>query len=334
MKSFIREISHVFKHQAAQWLAAPIHWLFGSGPAPCGILMYHRLAEPTPNEPEPTYNVSPKVFRAQLEGLLACGYQPFSLRDVLTCIRCGCEIPRRSFVVTFDDCYDHVFDVAYPILQRLNIPATLFISTAYLDSTEPFPFDDWEAKGKPTVPQSSWLPVTTAHCQEMLSSGLIDLGAHTHTHQDFRGRPAEFQADMEENVAELAKRFGIRHPTFAFPYGTVELGYTAPDLVAGVHASGAICALTTDRHAVTLDSDPYQIGRFIAEDFDTPLSLQFKLSGWYSGLRSIWQSCKRWMMPWRWFASNSEKAVQAESPEKLNEAKPAIAVQPTVDPSN
>jgi hypothetical protein len=239
------------------------------------------------------------------------------LRELLHLQRSGREVPARSFVVTFDDCYDHVYDVAFPVLKRLGVPATLFLSTAYLDSQEPFPFDDWEVAGKSTVARSSWLPITTEHCREMQRCDLIELGAHTHTHQDFRGRPEDFRADMDRNIAELRERFGVERPTFAFPYGTVELGYTSPDLVAEAAAAGVVCCMTTDRQVVTRDTGPFQLGRFIVQEYDTPVSLQLKLSGWYSLARQAWQGIKHAMMPWRW---GSKTARPSNAPDSSRSA--------------
>src|SRR5690606_15967920 len=96
---------------------------------------------------------------------------------------------------------------AFPVLRRLKIPATVFLATAYLDSSRPFPCDDWSVTGQDDVPASAWRPLTTNECAEMQQSGLIELGAHTHTHQDFRNRPEALRDDLIQNIAELKDRF-------------------------------------------------------------------------------------------------------------------------------
>ncbi len=48
---------------------------------------------------------------------------------------------RPGQAVTFDDGFETVYRHAWPVLQELRIPATVFLNTAYLDSPEPFPFD-------------------------------------------------------------------------------------------------------------------------------------------------------------------------------------------------
>src|SRR6185436_10699756 len=87
------------------------------------------------------------------------------------------------------------------------------------------PFDDWPDTGSDRTPASAWRPLSTSQCREMLDEGLIELGAHTHSHRRFIGRSGEFLRDMRLCLDVLRERFGIERPTFAFPYGeaTAEL---------------------------------------------------------------------------------------------------------------
>ncbi|MCG8650532.1 MAG: polysaccharide deacetylase family protein, partial [Pirellulales bacterium] len=118
----------------------------------CGILMYHRIAAPTPGLSFPTSNVTPRRFGAQLAGLLGLGFEAWPLRRLLEHHHNKQDVPRNIFVVTFDDGYENNFTAAWPILKELNVPATIFISTAYLDSPHPFPFEDWSDAKAASVP--------------------------------------------------------------------------------------------------------------------------------------------------------------------------------------
>lgn len=251
-----------------------------------GILMYHRVAEPTPGVPEPTWNVTPARFEAQLAGLLQRGFEAWPLRRALEHHRAGRPIPRRAFVVTFDDGYENNFLHAFPILKRLHVPATIFLATAYLDSAGPFPSDDWHAAGSDKVPAYDWRPLQTSQCRQMQQSGLIELAAHTHTHDDFRGRGDAFRADLATCQAELRERFGLTDATFAFPYGNKSTGFSGGELTETVRESGLLCALTTERELVLPTSDPFDWGRFTAENCDNAATLAGKLSGWYGLLRA------------------------------------------------
>jgi peptidoglycan/xylan/chitin deacetylase (PgdA/CDA1 family) len=258
-----------------------------------GILMYHRVANPVPGQPLPTWNVTPRSFEQQLSGLLARGWQAWPLKQVLACLERNLPIPRTTFVVTFDDGYVNNLIHAHPILTRLRIPATLFLATAYLDSDRPLPSDDWSVAGQPGVPSESWRPLTSEECRRLIGNGLVELGAHTHSHTDFRGRPAAFAADLRQNLAVLRERFGIERPVFAFPYGTKMDGFVSPELVSAAREVGVLCSLTAESRIVRHGDSPFDWGRFIAEEHDTARTLAARLGGWQDVVRRLGKAALR-----------------------------------------
>jgi len=269
--------------------AAGLGPLLGSGRARGpGILAYHRIAESVAGQPAPTYNVDPKQFRRQLEGLLNRGYRPWALQDLLRCAEQGDRLPSRVFVVTFDDGYECLYSRAFPVLRQLRVPATIFLATAYLDHPGPFPFDDWAAAGSTQVPQEAWRPLRAWQCKAMLDSGLIELGAHTHTHGDFRGQPDRMEAEVRTSLDVLRSRFGVRQAGFAYPFGAVD-----PDLTEAVCRAGATCGLTTANDLVAPSADRFAWGRLTPLQSDTPRMLAAALEGWYETLRVGWRGLLR-----------------------------------------
>jgi peptidoglycan/xylan/chitin deacetylase (PgdA/CDA1 family) len=252
-----------------------------------GILTYHRLAEETTGLPAPSWNVTPQRFREQLTGLLARGYQAWPLRCAVQYRLMSKPIPRNVFVVTFDDGYQCVYHNAWPVLCELNVPATIFLATAYLDSSDPFPFDDWSAAGMSNAIES-WQPLTTAQCREMQASGLIELGSHTHQHDNFRGRTQRLQADLVKSLDLLRCRFGLTDATFAFPFGVFD-----SEMCALVKGAGLLCALTTQSELVAPESDRFQWGRFTVHEHDNGRTLAAQLAGWFSLARRIWLRMRR-----------------------------------------
>lgn len=252
-----------------------------------GILMYHRIANPAPGKPRPTWNVPPERFERQLVGLLRRGWQAWPLKQVLSYLERDLPLPAKTFVVTFDDGFANNLTQAAPILTSLCVPATLFLATAYLDSKEPFPSDDWTAAGQPGVPKEAWRPLTTDEVERLIANGLVDLGAHTHTHADFRGRPAEFAADLAKNLAVLRERFGVEQPAFAFPYGTISDGFVSDELLSVVRDLGLSCALSTEAGVVRPGDSPCAWGRFAAEEHDSARTLAARLGGWHEAVRKL-----------------------------------------------
>jgi peptidoglycan/xylan/chitin deacetylase (PgdA/CDA1 family) len=238
-------------------------------------------------KPKPTWNVPPERLERQLTGLLRRGWQAWPIKQVLSYIERDLPLPAKTFVVTFDDGFANNLTQAAPILTRLGVPATLFLATAYLDTKAPFPSDDWTVAGQPGVPTEAWRPLTTEECQRLIASGLIELGAHTHTHADFRGRPDAFAADLAENLAVLRERFGAERPAFAFPYGTVADGFVNSELTRVVRDLGLSCALSTEAGVVRTGDSPYAWGRFAAEEHDSARTLAARLGGWHEAVRKL-----------------------------------------------
>ena len=242
-----------------------------------GILMYHRVTDHVAGFPAPTWNVTPDRLRLQLSGLLARGFECWPLSRLVRARHDSQTIPAHVFAVTFDDGYANNFSHALPILRELNVPATIFLATKYLDMDRPFPFEDWPGMDASRVPPEAWLPLTTEQCRKMLDSGLIEIGAHTHSHEKFLGRRDEFRQDMQRCLDELSGRFGIEQATFAFPFGDYD-----EDLISVVKDLEVTCSLLTLQQRVAPTHDPFHWGRFHVQPKNTATMLAAKLSGWHT----------------------------------------------------
>jgi peptidoglycan/xylan/chitin deacetylase (PgdA/CDA1 family) len=61
-------------------------------------------------------------------------YTPIDLSDLLDHIRRDRSLPRRAFLLSFDDGYREIAEVAAPILLRKGLTATLFLNSAFVDN--------------------------------------------------------------------------------------------------------------------------------------------------------------------------------------------------------
>ena len=96
------------------------------------VLTYHRIADPeaTPDLDPALVSATPEAFRKQMLHLRKW-YQPVSLDEVLAAFLDGAPLPPRAVHVTVDDAYRDFAEEAWPILRSLDIPATVFVPTAY-----------------------------------------------------------------------------------------------------------------------------------------------------------------------------------------------------------
>ena len=101
------------------------------------VLTYHRVIEPgDPSAPRPaSVSATPSVFERQMRHL-AGSYRVVSAEQVLAAVRGGALLPAKAVLVTFDDAYRDFGDIAWPILRRLGLPATVFVPTAFPDHPE------------------------------------------------------------------------------------------------------------------------------------------------------------------------------------------------------
>lgn len=73
------------------------------------------------------------------------------------------KLPKNSILITFDDGYKNNYTLAFPILKKYNMKATIFLNTKFIEKDEAYL--NWD------------------EIREMYESGLIDFQLHTHSHQ-------------------------------------------------------------------------------------------------------------------------------------------------------
>jgi peptidoglycan/xylan/chitin deacetylase (PgdA/CDA1 family) len=91
------------------------------------ILMYHRFSET-----EEFGKTSVKTFERHLE-YLTRHYSVLPMSEAVTRMKNGDSFPPRSAVITIDDGYQDFFDAAFPVLQKFNFPATIYIVTEFVN---------------------------------------------------------------------------------------------------------------------------------------------------------------------------------------------------------
>ena len=258
------------------------------------ILTYHRVLELSdPSDPRPaSVSATPATFDRQMRHL-AKHYRAVSAEEVLAAVREQSPLPRRAVLVTFDDAYRDFGEVAWPIMRRYHIPATLFVPTAYPDHPElEFWWDRlhraFQAMARParelralearlkvvshsdamrTVAEvcarigASDVPMTRVlawrELRELAKDG-VTLAPHTRTHPVLARLPLdEARAEIRGSRDDLRREIGDVSSIFAYPFGIHD-----DEVVRLMHEEGFEIALTCiDGHNRLTRTDPLRFCR-------------------------------------------------------------------------
>ncbi|UCD82004.1 MAG: polysaccharide deacetylase family protein [Desulfobacterales bacterium] len=168
------------------------------------VLMYHRFGE----DRYPETNIRVEQFEAQLELLKKEGYTVVPLSKLLATLIGRGSLPPKSVVITIDDAYRSIYEVAYPMLRQYGFPFTVFVATDPVDNKLPA-YMTWE------------------QMREMAGGG-ADFANHGASHlsmikrlegESDEARIARVLADVEKGRRRLVEELKPVPHVFAYPYG-------------------------------------------------------------------------------------------------------------------
>lgn len=111
---------------------------------------------------------------------------------------------RPFVVITFDDGTADFVDVALPLLEHYDVPATLYLATSYPEQSRSF-WDDGTVL--------SWSALA-----EAVSTGLVEVGSHTHNHALLdRTVATVIDDELDRSIDLIGSRLGVKATHFAYP---------------------------------------------------------------------------------------------------------------------
>jgi peptidoglycan/xylan/chitin deacetylase (PgdA/CDA1 family) len=194
------------------------------------VLCYHAVSPDWPAQ----LSVTPERLQRQLEFLVRQGYQGATFHEAVTSSESG-----KKLVVTFDDAYLSVYDLAYPILSSLGLPGTIFVVTDFAESGRTLGWsgiDHWlDGPHRPELRSLSW-----SQLRELAGAGW-EIGSHTRTHPMLTTLDdAELVRELGESRETCETELGRPCSSLAYPYGDVDSRVAAAAVAAGYLAAAAL----------------------------------------------------------------------------------------------
>ncbi|MBD3843842.1 MAG: polysaccharide deacetylase family protein [Campylobacterales bacterium] len=151
------------------------------------------------------------------------------------------KIPNRSFAITFDDGFEDNYINAFPILQKYNFKATVYL----VPNLE---YNSWEGK-KPLLKIKQII--------EMQNSRLVEFGSHTKLHKNLLTlRDDQVISEVEESKKEIEGITKKECKSFAYPYGKFN-----ENIIKIVKNAGYISAVTVKRGLFSKDDESFSVKR-------------------------------------------------------------------------
>jgi peptidoglycan/xylan/chitin deacetylase (PgdA/CDA1 family) len=214
-------------------------------------LCYHGVRESANEDDLPFANlhVIAETFAAHCR-VIAETCHPIDLTSFCDARATGRALPERPVLVTFDDGYRRVFELARPILQRYRIPAAMFVCSEPVRRQRLFWFDAvaralgphaveaarampdelWRSKAReydtPAAAAPALAPMTESQVKQLADEGFA-IGVHTASHAPLAQAPADIQrAELSECRSALESWTGQAINTVAYPFGAPGADYS------------------------------------------------------------------------------------------------------------
>ncbi len=149
------------------------------------VLLYHNIV------PDGEEGFTASQLEGQLSALRDAGYTAVSFSELEDYVYRGADLPEKSVVITFDDGYASNYELAYPLLKKYGMKATIFVIGVSVGHKQYYKDTLFELT--PHFDEAEML--------EMSNSGLVSIQSHSYDMHQW----APFESG--DRVREDIKRF-------------------------------------------------------------------------------------------------------------------------------
>ena len=207
-----------------------------------GVLAYHSVVDESASESQKHYfpqTVSAQTLIKHFNWLKENGYNVISWQQVIDAENGKGTLPDNAVLLSFDDGYETMYNVVFPLLKAYNYPAVFAPVTGWLDT----PANQKITYADKMLDRSVF--ATWAQVKEMEQSGLVEVASHTHNlHNGINANPSggqlpsviaseykngkyetedayknRLKSDFTRSVQTLVNHIGKKPRVMVWPYG-------------------------------------------------------------------------------------------------------------------
>jgi len=207
-----------------------------------GVLAYHSVVDESAAENQKQYfpqTISAQMLIKHFNWLKENGYNVISWQQVIDAENGKGTLPDNAVLLSFDDGYETMYNVVFPLLKAYNYPAVFAPVTGWLDT----PANQKITYADKMLDRSVF--VTWLQVKEMKQSGLVEVASHTHNlHNGINANPSggqlpsviapeykngkyetedayknRLKSDFARTVQTLVNRIGKKPRVMVWPYG-------------------------------------------------------------------------------------------------------------------
>lgn len=206
------------------------------------VLMYHSISEHILKEKHNKWRVKPEDFERQMQWFYSNSWTSFTIKE-LTMLD---TIPEKSFVITFDDGFEDNYINAFPILQKYNFKATIYLVPTQTTN-------HWEKNNTSSLSKL----LKKEQIIQMQDSSLIEFGSHTLSHVNLSNiDDIQLIEELVKSKEEVELLIEKKCESFAYPYGKYD-----DKIVSAVKKTGYKNATVVKRGLFEKDDDLFTIKR-------------------------------------------------------------------------
>ena len=166
------------------------------------VLMYHKVSEDISNN----LTIKNESLKLQLKYIKEKGYTAIFCSELIDSMKLGKALPKKPIIITFDDGYQNNYTYLIPILEELQLKATIFLPVKHIGSV-----NSWDKGSEPLM---------NFDTLKSINSELVEFGLHSYAHTNLKNLSIqEIDDDIKLCFSALESQNIKFIKAIAYPFG-------------------------------------------------------------------------------------------------------------------